>query len=52
MHPSYRIMCGWMKLGEMFDILSDKRFPMNLKSKVYSSVIRPTIYYIVWNVGW
>ena len=40
-----RTQCGWMKWRDLTPMLCDKRMPLNVKSKLYITVVRPAMLY-------
>jgi hypothetical protein len=42
---SHRIKTGWLKWRQVSGVLCDRRIPLKLKCKFYSTTIRPTILY-------
>ena len=42
---AHRVRCGWNTWKRLTPVLCDRRMPMKIKSKVYSSMIRPAILY-------
>ena len=40
-----RVKAGWQKWGELGPVIADKKIPTKLKTKLYTTVVRPVILY-------
>ena len=46
-----RVILAWMKWKQLTGVPCDKKVPIKLKDKVYKTVIKPTMTYMVQSVG-